>query len=888
MPSAPSFWNPGPLSPQQLNSDLYSYNGTGFGGNGLLFHSHRVLLHESMSQSALFTVSTTGTWNIFPNTATTAFSIIDTGALFGVGSDNPGGNALYQFSPNAIGGSGVGYTPGFAAPSVASTAPAIPQGAGGIYLVSHFATGQTAATTPAAIGAGLFSYPGVADESFAAQGAIQAHSTTLQGCVPFIDLRDAGGAFPGTVASPVAYQLITSSYVPQGIWAADWSVQVSGTASSSDANNFSMVLGISTIATSTNSGAIGVYDEATVPFTVSSTSGEYLFITAGPVTPTSAATYAASIWGDSLPTIGNGWIYQPAGFYADASATSEQIPANPADTAGFTPRHTWVWAAVSQQGVLCTANANPYNQGGSLAGWNSTGGTIAAATPPGNPPPQPSGVLLTPNGISAAPIASAGPAPVTPGVQYQVVSNFFAAGASTASVGFAWYNTAGTYLSSSSATTTLSASSWAAATCWGTAPAGAATAVPFAGLAGGGAIPATLTTYIAGIAVVGQVPTPQANWSGGLTSALMNGPSGPRQSLALLNNPPVMRWNLGLTNSIPNATPTVITFDAPDEIGPVYDTYNAYNAGTGAYIAPLAGLYLAFATVPFTANTTGVRYAGFQVTKAAGGVTSLSGPAYAAVTAPSVSTSARAVGVLDLNANDQVAPACYQSSGGSLILDGNNLPSTRFGMMYLCPWSTGGVQAFTPPLTSFHWFAGLPAADLLGYLNEHLGNDLNFLVNRPYFTGYQGTAQSGLADNTWNAVTIDTPFGLVNGSLGDNYGGWNSTTYMYVAQQPGWYLVIAEVYASIPSAATGYLAAGISCPSSGGVAPTASPDQYQTVFFPVDSGSLYPGAFAMGMYYLDVGESVQPMIKASNWGGSYGTAVSTTTKSQFSVVWCAE
>ena len=44
------------------------------------------------------------------------------------------------------------------------------------------------------------------------------------------------------------------------------------------------------------------------------------------------------------------------------------------------------------------------------------------------------------------------------------------------------------------------------------------------------------------------------------------------------------------------------------------------------------------------------------------------------MTAASVPTSAMAVRVLDLNANDQVAPTCYQSSGGSLILDGNNLP----------------------------------------------------------------------------------------------------------------------------------------------------------------------------------------------------------------------
>ena len=260
MPTVPSYWYSGPLSPQQLNADLYSYNGTGYGASGILFHSHRVLLHESMSQSALYGVSAGGTWNVLPGTATTAFSIIDTGALFGVGSDNPGGFALYQFIPQALGASGVGYTPGFSAPVVASTVPAIPQGAGGNYLVSHFATGQTAATGPAAIGAGMYYTPGLpGEEDFISTGAIQAHTTSLQGCAPFIDLINAGGGVAGTVASPIAYQQIATTYLPQGVWSPSWTVSVSATASSADANNFSLILGITTIATSVNAGTTGTF-----------------------------------------------------------------------------------------------------------------------------------------------------------------------------------------------------------------------------------------------------------------------------------------------------------------------------------------------------------------------------------------------------------------------------------------------------------------------------------------------------------------------------------------------------------------------------------------------------------------------------------------------------
>ena len=277
IPTVPSYWNPGPLSPQQLNADLYSFNGTGYGGNGILFHAHRVLLHESMSQSALYGVSAGGTWNVLPNTATTAFSVIDTGALFGTGSDNPGGNALYRFTCNAIGASGAGYTPGFSAPVAASTAPAIPQGAGGIYLVSHFATGQTATTAPAAIGAGMWAISGLPVNYYAGQGAMQAHSTALQGCAPYIDIINAGGGVSGTVASPVAYQQITTTYLPQGTWSAAWVAEISATASTADANNFALVLGISTVATSANAGSIGTYAQAAVPLSVTAPSGAVPF-----------------------------------------------------------------------------------------------------------------------------------------------------------------------------------------------------------------------------------------------------------------------------------------------------------------------------------------------------------------------------------------------------------------------------------------------------------------------------------------------------------------------------------------------------------------------------------------------------------------------------------
>ena len=152
---------------------------------------------------------------------------------------------------------------------------------------------------------------------------------------------------------------------------------------------------------------------------------------------------------------------------------------------------------------------------------------------------------------------------------------------------------------------------------------------------------------------------------------------------------------------------------------PGIDTYNSYLAsGFGYYNVPVSGLYLAFACFPFTANSTGSRYAGFQVvsaTTAATTTTNYAGPAYSAVTAASAPTSACAFRVLDLQNTDTVAALAYQNSGGSLALtDETPWYASRFGMLYLSNLSTGGVSSLTVPDTSFHWFAGIPPANAAG------------------------------------------------------------------------------------------------------------------------------------------------------------------------------
>ena len=606
MPTQPSPWYSGPLSPQQLNLAMYSYDGSGYGSTGILFHAHRLIMAESMTACRVLTVSSGGTWNIFQGSATTAFNILDTAALFGLGAEYPGIYAVYHFVPQALGANGFGGT------NSAAT--------GGNYLTAHFATAAVAQATPAACGAGMYVQAGTGSSVFSAQGVIQAHSTQHTAQSFYLDLVNTG-------------------------------------------------------------------------------------------------------------TNNNTW--QPAGFYADASATTETPATSSTDTAGNTPRNLWVWASVT------------------------TGGST-----------------------------------------------------------------------------------------------------------------------------VTQVPTPQQSWTGPVTSALMNGSSGPVQALTLLNNPPALRVTQALTTSLTTATATTVPFTHAGTI----DTYAAFGTATSTYTAPLNGLYLSFPTISFASNSTGARYAGVSVTSGTV-TTALQGPAYAASGAGAMSVTG--VRVLDLHAGDTVKATAYQNSGGGLALGGGTWNS-RFCLLYLCPYSAGGVNSFTPPATAFHWTAGIPASSVPGLLTTHLGNDLNFLVNRPYFTGYQATAQTGLTVGTWTAVTIDTVGGLIHGVSGDNYAGWSDYDNNYAAPVAGWYLVISEIYAALPSETTGYLSAGIKVPTSGGITPVTSPDIYQTVYFPLTSGPV-PGAAAVGCYYLQAGETVQPVALTQGWSGStWSTASAAATRSQLTVLWISE
>lgn len=377
---------------------------------------------------------------------------------------------------------------------------------------------------------------------------------------------------------------------------------------------------------------------------------------------------------------------------------------------------------------------------------------------------------------------------------------------------------------------------------------------------------------VTGGGTVSTVPTPQTAFAGttAVTSTLLNGLSGLGGALNVLNNPPMLRAaNL---NGGTISTGTVATVPlAGNTSGTQVDSYSGLNTGTSTYTVPLAGLYLVHGFVNWSANTGGQRQAGLQVNS-----TNLWGPSYSA--AGTGGTSPQVTRILDLHAGDTVKLITQQNSGGSLALIGGQ--PCRLVVVWLgALWAGGTALAWTPPATGFRWQAGTPGADLPALWQAHMAGDLNFLINRPYLLSYQSSAQSGLAYNSFDTITMNNLTGRVHATPGDNYGGWTSGgSNLYTAQAAGWYLVCAG-YFSTAIGGTFHPVAAIAQTPAG----YNSPDWYQHVRSV--STSLIPGAEALGLYYLREGDTVQPVYAVQDGTGTMTTSVGTGTESHFEAVW---
>ena len=388
------------------------------------------------------------------------------------------------------------------------------------------------------------------------------------------------------------------------------------------------------------------------------------------------------------------------------------------------------------------------------------------------------------------------------------------------------------------------------------------------------------------------LPAPFAAWSdtttvgalpvGGTTDVNLNTSQGIAPVLNFLSNPPTFRISATSGQSITNAGINAVTFAGSTA---TVDSYTGWSSGT--YTVQRDGVYLVHGLAAFSANSTGQRQAAVTVN----GTTYWGPPAVP----PSAGTcNVAKTQLLGLRAGDTVQFACYQNSGGALSLATSD--QTRFLLVWLGELGNPAA-AWTPPDVTFRWQAATSGTTLGGnltaLLQQHLTNDLSFLVNRPYLLTYQTVAQSGLAVGSFSTMVMDTVGNILHSpGFGDNYSGWTpGVSNLYTCQAAGWYLECGESFATSDSTAGASVTAGVLASTSGGVTPANSPDQYQQQVTTAAAG-FGGGAAVFGLRYLTLGETVTPQIRGSSYAAAYGTKTGTgnggTFASHYGLIWMSE
>lgn len=373
------------------------------------------------------------------------------------------------------------------------------------------------------------------------------------------------------------------------------------------------------------------------------------------------------------------------------------------------------------------------------------------------------------------------------------------------------------------------------------------------------------------------LPSPQTSWTpvSAADSALLNGSGGIADVINFLQYPPMFRSALSSSQQVTTGSNVTMTLAST----PSVDSFSGQNGTTG-YTVQRDGLYLCHAVTCWGASSTGQRVTGITVNG-----TLYWGPGYVAASSGIVMSTKTQI--FSLRAGDQVSVTIRQNSGSPLTL--SNQHQSRLFLTWLGDWTTpGSVQTgFTPPDPAFRWQAGTDGSALPGLFTEHLANDLGFLTCHPYFLGYQTTAQSGLPQNQFSTVALDTITGIAHGDNGDPWGGWSAANHWWAPPVNGWYLVVGEETATAPSG-TASVVAGLSVPTSGGYPPSQPVDYYQHQLASTN-GALPPAGTIAGAYYLLAGETIQAQIQAQDYGGTFGTVTGTNDggirTSHLEIVW---
>ena len=343
--------------------------------------------------------------------------------------------------------------------------------------------------------------------------------------------------------------------------------------------------------------------------------------------------------------------------------------------------------------------------------------------------------------------------------------------------------------------------------------------------------------------------------------------------LEFMNNRPVNRVATPQTGSVAVSTLTALNFSSNTN-----DNYSGYSVTTHKYTVPVTGVYLAHVMTEFSDAAAGQRRVGVQIN----GTLNLYGPATSSASGSGF-IRPQMTRLLDLNQGDTVQGICTTLTNAGTLSGIGGMQIVWMGSQ-----STVSNLAYTIPDVNFRWTAGVEDQALVNLFNSHLGNDLAFLMNRPYFLGYQTTAQTALPNGTAEILQMQSATGRVHGTVGDNYGGWASgASNHYTAKVPGWYLVVMGGF-QVPGTTVPYVCqAGFNGQDSLGGSFTVTVVQQQTS---TNNGgtTLPPGADGLMVIYLNTGDEVWPQYTQLNGAATYATSVVTGCESHFGLVWISE
>lgn len=213
-----------PISPKQLNQNLYGDDGTVTGvvsaPTGIQFLARRPILLESVTTFNDATQENFILWLLYGSIGnfTNAYqSFLDSAGVYGRGADSPGGDANYWWQPVVPVSSGTSTGPQFS-------------GAGGWTIMCHFAP-VTAGSGQLALGAQFYLAQDSAPNTFTAltTGSFQASAPVHDSCPFVLDLLDTQPAAGQVVTPGVAFTISSAT---------SWTLTVNGTDGSGETPRF--------------------------------------------------------------------------------------------------------------------------------------------------------------------------------------------------------------------------------------------------------------------------------------------------------------------------------------------------------------------------------------------------------------------------------------------------------------------------------------------------------------------------------------------------------------------------------------------------------------------------------------------------------------------------